>query len=560
MKTLQLLQGSPEWLAHRRSCRNASDAPALMGASKYVSRSELVKRRATGIEPEDDNATLARFARGHEVEPALRAHAELLIGEDLYPVVVTDDEGYMGASLDGLTMGEETIFEAKQPNAEKIAAIKRGEIPADDYWQIVQQFFICESAKRCIYCVGDGSDAGTHRLEIARSSVEHDFPKLLAAWKQLDADVAAYQPEAVQAPVVAAVVENLPAVSVRMDGQIAVVSNLDLFGARLKAYIEGLNLNPQTDQDFADCEDACKRLAEAESALKAAETAALSEIAPVELMRRTVADYLALSSVNRLKMEKLVKAAKDARKAAIVSKGVTDVLQHYAMLSEGLGLSLQAPLTVQNDANAAIKGLRTLTSVQDAVSQVVANHKIEASQAAERVRANIAALAEINRPELFPDRDQLVRAKPLEDLRNLAQARVADAMARENARLEAERERIRLQEQARAQAEVAPPATPIPQAVPPATSAAAPAAVAAIPEAAPRAAASAGARIKLGDINARLAPITLTADGLASLGFQSVGSERAAKLYDEAQFADICRALGRVLRGALETYGMKEAA
>src|SRR3546814_13248868 len=88
MRELKLTQGSAEWAAHRRTARNASDAPALMGASPYCSRAELIRRKATGIEPEHDNATLARFQRGHDVEPALRAFAEQIIGEDLFPVEI----------------------------------------------------------------------------------------------------------------------------------------------------------------------------------------------------------------------------------------------------------------------------------------------------------------------------------------------------------------------------------------------------------------------------------------------------------------------------------------
>lgn len=49
--------------------------------------------------------------------------------------------------------------------------------------------------------------------------------------------------------------------------------------------------------------------------------------------------------------------------------------------------------------------------------------------------------------------------------------------------------------------------------------------------------------IKLGDINARLAPIQISADGLAQLGFTHVATDRAAKLYRAADFALICDAI-----------------
>ena len=45
MKIIQLVQGSPEWLAHRArpDVLNASDAPAMMGCSPYKPRAELLR-------------------------------------------------------------------------------------------------------------------------------------------------------------------------------------------------------------------------------------------------------------------------------------------------------------------------------------------------------------------------------------------------------------------------------------------------------------------------------------------------------------------------------------
>jgi len=66
-----------------------------------------------------------------------------------------------------------------------------------------------------------------------------------------------------------------------------------------------------------------------------------------------------------------------------------------------------------------------------------------------------------------------------------------------------------------------------------------------------------GRRIKLGEINARIAPLSITADGLAQLGIQSVGNERSAKLYDNNDWPAICDAIiALVSRAAVQ----KEAA
>jgi hypothetical protein len=71
----------------------------------------------------------------------------------------------------------------------------------------------------------------------------------------------------------------------------------------------------------------------------------------------------------------------------------------------------------------------------------------------------------------------------------------------------------------------------------------------------------AGARrvVKLGDINGLIAPLSITADGLALLGFKSVGTERAAKLYAAADVAPICRRLSERLAEAANNT-LKDAA
>ena len=68
MQTHDIIQGTPEWRAHRAAYYNASDAPAMMGCSPYKTRAALVQQIATGIEPEHDAATLQRFANGHKYE------------------------------------------------------------------------------------------------------------------------------------------------------------------------------------------------------------------------------------------------------------------------------------------------------------------------------------------------------------------------------------------------------------------------------------------------------------------------------------------------------------
>lgn len=454
MKILNIAQGSSDWHAHRATARNASDAPALMGASAYVSRAELIHQKATGFAPEVDAKTQAVFNRGHEVEPLLRALAEKLIGEELYPVVATSDDGYLSASLDGATMDERVIFEAKQSNRDKMQDMVNGRIPHPDRWQIVQQMAVCESAEKCLYMVGDGTESGTSHLWISREKIETDIAELRAAWKQFDADVAAYVPEPVKAAVVAAPVEGFGALSLRVEGRV-LASNLDAFKAGAEAFIARLPKpnDLKTDQDFVNADAAVKACAEAESRIKAARDAALAQMADVDAVLRAADTITETIRAARLALDKVVKAEKENRKAEIVSKAAFEIGEHYATLNANLavGMVLADP---RPGIAAAIKGLKSLKSIEDAAAQVVANTKIAASTVAERHRANLAVLEKAERPELFSDRDALVRGKQTEDLCNLVAARITEADIREQQRLEAERERIRKEEEAKAKAKI----------------------------------------------------------------------------------------------------------
>jgi len=53
------------------------------------------------------------------------------------------------------------------------------------------------------------------------------------------------------------------------------------------------------------------------------------------------------------------------------------------------------------------------------------------------------------------------------------------------------------------------------------------------------------------DINAAIAPLSITADGLAQLGFQHIGTEKAAKLYRASDWPAIREALSDRARTAI---------
>ena len=209
------------------------------------------------------------------------------------------------------------------------------------------------------------------------------------------------------------------------------------------------------------------------------------------------------------------------------------------------------PATLVADLQAAIKGKRSFSSMQDAVDAVATNAKITASQAADRIRANIAILAE--HPDyatLFADRVQLCASKAPEDLRNLVATRISQHQQAEQDRLDAQREQIRKEEEARAQqaaatVQQAEPVAAATAAVPVRTAPAV--ASAPTPNAAPREV----VKIKLGQIIGLIAPLKIDAEGLRQLGFEPVSTERGSKLYDASQIDAMRGAMIRHLQQPL---------
>lgn len=152
MQILKVTQGSDDWLAIRSSHFTASEAPAMMGASKYMTRNDLLRQKSTGIAQDVDVGKQYLFDQGHAAEAAARPIIEGQIDEDLYPVTVSAEvEGLpLLASLDGLTMGETLAWECKLYNAGLEQQILNERIEPNYFWQLEQQLLV-SGAERVIF-------------------------------------------------------------------------------------------------------------------------------------------------------------------------------------------------------------------------------------------------------------------------------------------------------------------------------------------------------------------------------------------------------------------------
>ena len=575
MKTHDLQQGSPQWLAYRAQHFNASDAPAMLGCSPYKTRDQLLHELHTGVTPEVDAQTQSRFDDGHRFEALARPEAEAIIGKELYPVVGSDGE--LSASFDGLTMDESIGYEHKTLNDELRAAFDSietiapeyrdyagaRELPAHYKVQMEQQLMVSGAE----YILFMASKWNGEELVDARHCRYFSNPALRAAiiegWKQFAIDLANYVPTEAAPVVVAAPVESLPAVSVRMDGALKVIDNLDVFGEALRAYIQKIPAKPTTEQEFADCAAAVTALKRAEEALKTAEDHALASMSDVEKMRRLVADLSSIAKTTRLATEKMVEARKDQIRLEEITRGREAFVAHIAALNQRLGKAFMP--VIAHDFAGAIKGKRTIESLRDGIDSHLATLKIEANRVADAIQLNLNHLSEhAAHSFLFADTANIVLKAP-DDFQALVQLRIADHQAREAVRLKAEQDRIEAEviaklanEQAAKekrereiaeyaafeQAEIermASRSTLIVEAKPEVMQPA-PALSKPLPHPAPVPRAVTPPTLTLGMIAARLG-FNLTAAFISSLGIEPAAAQQNAKLYHEHQFSLICNAL-----------------
>ena len=585
MKIVQLIQGTREWLAHRAAHWNASDAPAMLGVSPYKTRDQLLRELATGITADVDAATQRRFDDGHQFEALARPLAEQIIGDELYPVVGV--EGRYSASFDGLTIDDGTAFEHKTLGENLRSLMGRAEftgadLPEQYRVQMEHQCMVSAAGRVLFMATRWEGESLAEQLWCWYTPDPELRARIVAGWEQFERDLASYSHvEKQERQVTGRTPETLPALRIEARGMVT-ASNLGEFKAHALAVLGNINRDLQTDDDFADAEATVKWCKGVEDRLEATKSSVLGQMADVDAVCRTLDDVAAETRRIRLDLDKLVKAEKDARKAEIVRAGVLAVQKHYVEINATMGEhAISQPQTLNFDIANTIKGLKTLSSIRDRISTVVASEKIDASERAERVRKNTATLAEFaDYSQLFADRVALCATKAPDDLRNLASMRVAEHKRREeerererkrqeDARLEQQREQIRQEELARIERERSEAAriaqqqseaaqvaavTPEPASVaPPTTPAPTPTDIAEdghkgtgfryTPARPP-------VRLKLGDINAAIAPLSITADGLARLGFHPAATDKSAKLYEAATFEKIRGALLKVLTSA----------
>lgn len=458
MQIVNLVQGSPEWHAHRAQHFNASDAPAMMGASSYKSRSELIKELATGITPDIDTATQRRFDEGHQFEALARPLAEEIIGEPISPCVGT--RGKYSASFDGLTFMNDVAFEHKTLNSTLRGVMEAGCTGADlplQYRVQMEQQAMVSGSERILFMASKWTSEGLP-VEALHCWYEPDAElraQIIAGWEQIEKDVAAYQPQATEPKPQpeAKIRDALPVLRIEARGEIT-TSTLDSFRVEVLERINSVNAVLETDQQFADADADAKWLRDVSSAMKQAGKKVRSDMQSVDDVLNVLEQLDQIATRKAIDLEKRVKSEKDVRKQVIIQDAQQALDEHVASLNKQLG-TYWMPRIAGGFAE-TIKGLKSLDSMRDKVAVALTNAKLQAQTTANTLMLNRDFLRGDGSGQdwitLFPDFPAMGVKEP-EVFKAMATMRINDFKQAEAQRLEAERARIRAEEEAKAKRE-----------------------------------------------------------------------------------------------------------
>lgn len=438
MKILDLVQGTQEWHDARANAFTASEAPAMMGASSYKTREQLLKEKALGIREEISEFKEKLFAKGHEAEERARIILENDLLEDFYAEV--GEINYEGmrllASFDGINDLKDTVWEHKLWNEKKAATMaNNNELLPEYYWQLEHQLLVSK-ANEAIFQMSDGEEGG-NKFEFTYASVPERRKQLIEGWKQFASDLAAYEKKAEFKPVTKQELA-LPDIAIEVLGEVK-SSNLPVVKSQITAMIEAINEELESDDDFAQAEKIVKELSKAEKKLEEAKTSMLEGTADINEVFKTIDELKDVSRTKRLALNKLVKERKEFVKQEIISSATSELVQHIERLNREIGI-VSMPIstfTINQTFAEAIKGKKLFSSMRESVADALSQAKVFATLDAQEIQEKIELFNELAQgyESLFTDKSFLLSDGP-EQLENRIKAQIAQHQAQRQAEQE----------------------------------------------------------------------------------------------------------------------------
>lgn len=156
----ELIQGTPEWLALRKTKITATDAKTILGIDPWKTKLKLYREKISDDPPEPPTE---RMLRGLELEEAARelftykTGIKLIPKDDYRNVVIHPKKDWMMASFDGVSECDRYTVEIKCPGEKDHAIALAGKIPDHYYPQTQHQFEVKKPLKH-FYFSFDGFD------------------------------------------------------------------------------------------------------------------------------------------------------------------------------------------------------------------------------------------------------------------------------------------------------------------------------------------------------------------------------------------------------------------
>jgi len=441
MIELDLEQGSPEWLKERLENLTASEAPMMMGASKFFSRTQLLDHKKGWI-TEIDKHTQKRFDDGHKAEAMARPIASKMAKADFYPVVgLLEDTKYL-ASFDGLTMLGDILFEHKGLNKVLAENVLNNVLAPEYYWQLEHQLMV-SGADKVLFVCSDGTEDKFYSMWY--ESLPERRAELIAGWEQFAIDLENHVLEAKTEKAKADVVRDLPAISYKMDG-LRLNSNLDVFKSAANDLVVKSQQIIETDQDFANAEARQKVFTKAEKEISDLCDRVLGEVADIDAFTKDLKYIGAQIREARLAEGKQIKNRKEDIRLEVLTEAKEQLTK--AINEAELRIKCRLP-NLTCDVMQAMKGKKTIDSLKDAAATEVANGKVEVTGYVNTALSNMAIIRELapDHKHLFNDWPSIA-FKANDDFTALVKTRLID----EQVRIDAERAKIRAEEEAKATA------------------------------------------------------------------------------------------------------------
>jgi len=443
MKIHKLTQGSAEWHKFRAAHDTASEAPTIMGKG-YKSRNVFIKEQATGIEEEISDFVQRLFDQGHEAERLARPICEKLFKKKFSAVTGTHDKNEkLSASLDGLSVCETVIWEHKLWNKTLPKQIAAEKLDPKYSWQLEQQLYVSGADYAIITC-SDGTEENMVHMEYR--PVNGRVKKLLAAWDQYHDDLQEYidnmgdsviEGEAVE--IKQTKIEYLPVLAYEMNGM-AVSSNLADYKKAALVILKDSEKKIETDQDFADADKLSKELRSSEKALKELRAKLKTEAVDINALDEDLAELQEIVRKGALNGENQVKARKLEIREEKIVKYKKEFDSAFDEVNQSLG-NFHMPKPVA-DFGLAMKGLKTLESLDNACNDHLSELEVECKIHHDRVSSNAIHYAKEAKDfeYLFPNISDLAAEKDEESFADM----ISSNILKEKDRLKEKAEEQRL--------------------------------------------------------------------------------------------------------------------